>query len=348
MSRCRIARQEPARLAADENPLDDAASRLLMALWARERAVDRDREDSDRLRHKTSERNHGVALFSKRVELNPLLARFADGKFADARELARVQDSLLSVLQPDEARDIRYIVTSIDKPLETVLVVTGTRLLVGSARSGTMDFSVPDERIGGTSVDRLKSGTICLKIRLLRPPMDLAGGSGIYQGDFHVVRYHAEALVAVAHGIDRIFALEEPAAPAAQTSTIDDGSVLDEAWFISWVNGIEASMTPTAFQATMSAQTPLEATTNGLTKGCEQVFTSCFGMIKANCPPQSLEKFQAQVQQNWLNVTPWGLIDWAVDLDPTNGAARGEWEAAIRQVVQDELGTLRQSIIGGR
>jgi len=289
-----------------------------------------------------------VALFSKRVELNPLLARFVDGKLADARGVSRVQDSLLGTLQPYEVRDIRYIVTSSDKPLEPILVVTGTRLLIGSAKSGTMDFSVPDERIGGTSVDRLESGAIRLKIRLLRPPIDLADGSETYLGDFYFVRYQADALVAVADSIDRIFALEEPAAPAGKTPTIGPSSVLDEAWFISWVNGIEASMTPTEFQATMGAQTPLEATTNGLTKACEQVFTTCFGMIKANCPPQSLEKFQAQVQQNWLNVTPWGLIDRAVDLDPTNGAARDEWEAAIRQVVQDELGALRQSIVRAR
>ena len=101
-----------------------------------------------------------MAVFSKRVGLNPLFTRFTDGKCADARELSRVQDSLLSVLQPDEVRDIRYIVTSSDKPLRLILVVTGTRLLIGSAKSGTMDFSVPDERIGGTSVDRLTSGLI--------------------------------------------------------------------------------------------------------------------------------------------------------------------------------------------
>jgi hypothetical protein len=123
---------------------------------------------------------------------------------------------------------------------------------------------------------------------------------------------------------------------------------LDEDWFIAWVNGIESSMTTSVFQAAMGAQTPLDATTNGLIRACEQVFQTCFGMIKANCPPQSLKTFEVQVGQNWRNVTPWGLIGLAVDLDPTRGASRGEWEAAIRQVVEDELGTLRRSIAGGR
>jgi hypothetical protein len=286
-----------------------------------------------------------MALFSKRVALDPRLVRFADGKVADVSELARVQPSLFDVLSPSEIQDIRHIVTSVDKPLQPVLVATSTRLLIGSVKRESIQFSIPAERVGGTSVDRLAMGGVRLGIRLVKPALDLATGSESYSGDFYFLRDNAEALVAVAHGIDRLFHLEEPAAAAVQTS-VNANDFPSERWFIAWINGIQSCMTPAAYQSAMGAQTPLDATTNGLIKACEQVYITCFGMIKANCPPQALNSFQALVKESWLNVTPWGLVEAVVDLDPTNGAARGEWQAAIYQVVQQELETLRQSIVG--
>lgn len=286
-----------------------------------------------------------MGLFSRGVDLDPQLARFADGKAADARELARVQESLFDKLDPNEIRDICYIVTALDG-FDPVLVVMSTRLLVGSAKTGTMHFSVPKERIGSTSVYRLASGAIRLKISLIRPAIDLSDGSEGYDGDFYFVRSNTEALLAVAYGIDKIFGLEEPAVPAEQAPTRDTERINNEAWFISWVNGIQSSMTRAEFEAAMGKQDLLDAMTACLTKACEEVYITCFGMIKANCPPESLDSFKAHVEANWVNVSPWGLMDTAADLDPTNGIARGEWEAAIHEVVWNELDKLRQSIVG--
>ncbi|NEK93469.1 hypothetical protein GCU67_04670 [Modestobacter muralis] len=234
-----------------------------------------------------------------------------------------------------------------DKPLQPVLVATSTRLLVGSVHRGSIEFSIPAERVGGTSVDRLATGGIRLGIRLIKPAVDVADGSESYSGDFFFLRSNAEALVAVAHGIDKLFHLEEPAAVIGETSANADGFP-SEGWFISWINSIESSMTPAGFRGAMGASAPLDATTNGLVMACREVYIACFGMIQANCSPQALELFKAQVANDFLGVTPWGLIQTAVDLDPTNGAARGEWEAAVHEVAQMELGKLRQSIVGSR
>lgn len=287
-----------------------------------------------------------MGLFSKRVALNPLLAKFADGRTADAKELSYVQDSLLHHLQVNEVADVRHIVTSRDGLQEPVLVVTGTRLLIGSARTGAMTCSVSGNDIGGISVTRTTSGGICLKVRLLRAPHSLVDGRDFPRNDLIFVRNQADALVQVAKGIDRIFRLEEPASEVSAGHNKTANQTLDEAWFIAWINGIEASVTPAVFLSAMNAQSSLEATTNGLIRACEQVFKTCRGMIQANCSPQSLESFESQVEKDWLNATPWDLITKAFDLDPTAGASKGEWEAAVRQVVEDELQVIRKEIVG--
>jgi hypothetical protein len=274
------------------------------------------------------------------------------GTSADLKKIGKAQDAILRVLKPHE----KLIFVAADTNSSGVWAFTDQRLLETLGKS--LSHDLPLLKIANTKVKYMvmanrRDVRYYCSVYWLGGPLRDSWGNVNSNGFLMLERFNGEDEVQrIAALIDA--RLAEPAsapqapAPAANGPASGTKGALDEGWFIAWVNGIQSSMTPTAFQAAMGAQTPLDATTNGLIRACEQVFQTCFGMIQANCPPQSLKTFEAQVRQDWLNVTPWGLIGLAVDLDPTRGASRREWEAAIRQVVEDELGTLRQSIVGGR
>ncbi len=294
-----------------------------------------------------------MGLFSAPGAVDPRLGSvLIGGTSADLKKIGKAQDAILSVLKPHE----RLIFVAADTNSSGVWAFTDQRLLETSGKS--LSHDLPLSKIANTKVQYIamtnqRDVRYFCSVYWLGGPLRGLSGYVNSNGFLMLERFNGEDEVQrIAALIDA--RLAEPAsapqapAPSANWSASGAKGALDEGWFIAWVNGIQSSMTPTAFQAAMAAQTPLDATTNGLIRASEQVFQTCFGMIKANCPPQSLKTFEAQVGQNWLNVTPWGLIGLAVDLDPTRGASRQEWETAIRQVVEDELGTLRQSIVGGR
>lgn len=295
-----------------------------------------------------------MGLFSTPAPVDPKLSSvLIGGTPADLKKVGKAQGAILGALKPHE----RLIFVVACTNFGNVWALTDQRLLEAQGRSIDYDLSlskIAETKIKYNVMANHRDVHYYCSVYWHGGPLRALSGHVNSNGFLMLERFNGE------DEVQRIAALIDAgltgaaSAPHQVPATAANGSAsgargtLDEDWFIAWVNGIESSMTPMAFQAAMGAQTPFDATKNGLIRACEQVFTTCFGMIKANCPPQSLETFKAQVEQNWLNVTPWGLIRLAVDLDPTRGASRGEWEAAIRQVVENELGTLRQSIVGGR